>query len=230
LTPISRLTRRITPLLLNKCRILFPILSLNVVCLFSMTTASGCAFKMGDGTPVPAASELISAGVSRANQTQPEKGSLLIPCDLDKLIRESQLVITGKVLKVLPSRGVEQEEPGTDYYIYTDIVIKPDRFLFGSSSQDSIIVSVQGGKIGNLVMWAQDQPVFVPEEDVMVFLYRPDGYTLDSPPAGIKTTSCYLVTGAIQGKFQLRENIAFSISGYEYPVSRIEERIDALKR
>jgi hypothetical protein len=181
------------------------------VLLFMSLLAAGCEFKMGDGSPAPVPSQLISSPF-----TPDPKGPspLVIPYDTDQLIIQSDCIILGQVSEVLPTQQEAQKEGGSiRYNVYTDIVVRSERCFLGGPAE-SLTIRIQGGKIGSLVMWAGDVPLFAKGERALLFLHR-------SPDS----SSNYVITGVMQGKYEIRDGSFVNLSGKTITASELEKKI-----
>jgi hypothetical protein len=118
---------------------------------------------------------------------------------LNEFVRSSDAIISGKVTEILPSReGIWAKQE----VIYTDVVIEPLFYLYGETQARRIIIRVMGGKVGNRIMWSEDQPVFTLGEQSMLFLsHFPDGLW-GSVPGGEDALNFYGVVAGDQGKFK----------------------------
>jgi len=50
------------------------------------------------------------------------------------------------------------------------VVIEVERYLYGKLQSSHIAVMVRGGRVGDMVMWVEDEPVFNLNEEVALFL------------------------------------------------------------
>jgi hypothetical protein len=198
--------------------------------LLSALVLSGCAFKMGgDVSPAPAPGALASARMTSQADSGTGRSGLIIPFDTDKLILESDGILLGKVSEILPSRE-ETPAPGESmkYNVYTDIIIQAQRYFWGGPG-DRVVIRVQGGKIGNLVMWAEDVPLFAKGETALFFLSRPQEVRMGSSLPGTDVPAYFLVTGAMQGKYEYQDGLFVSLSGQTLSPAELEKRIARLR-
>jgi hypothetical protein len=150
--------------------------------------------------------------------------SLMVKLTLDELIDMSDTIIIGKVVDIFPSRESYLEPWGDK--IITDIVIEVQRYLYGESESPYLAVWIVGGRIGDTVMWTEDQPEFNLEEEVILFL---TGFPQPViTPAEIEAVDYYRVAGAMQGKLGYINGKAINLEGESFSISEIEHKI-ALK-
>ena len=82
---------------------------------------------------------------------------LMIRLTLDDLIEKSDTVVVGEVVDILPSRRVDWEP--WDKMIITDVVIEVEHYLYGQPQSPYIAVVVRGGRVGEMGMWVEDEPI-----------------------------------------------------------------------
>jgi hypothetical protein len=188
-----------------------------------LPAAGGC-FQMGGGSPAPKPSALISATLPY-NSASSHPSALVIPYDIDQLIRESDCIVLGRVEEILPSKAYPPtSEEGPQYNIYTDILIRIEHDFWGAPGERAA-VRVQGGKIGNLVMWAEDVPVFARDEKALFFLYRPKSTSPEASSSAAGGAAYYLVTGAMQGKYEYQNNSFSGMNGQSLTAQELEQKI-----
>jgi hypothetical protein len=146
-------------------------------------------------------------------------GASMIKLSMDDLVRQSDAILIGTVLELLPSKG------DIVSHTYTDAVIRPERYLYGGSGTQSIAVRTLGGTNGGVTLWIEDQPKFTIGEENLLFLRHIDPFA----PQGIDPQNYYEVAGAVQGKWEHKDGVATSISGEKISISALEEIIDASK-
>lgn len=150
---------------------------------------------------------------------------LMVQMTLDDLISQSDSIVIGKVVEIRePLWSNENAGPRT---IYTDVIIKPERFLLGFKA-DKIAVRVEGGRIGTTAMLVEDQPVFNLNEEILLFLSRTENGMLPLPK-GIEFVDYYTVTGLFQGKWGYKEGIVTDSMGKFQSIGVVEDRIGDLK-
>lgn len=157
--------------------------------------------------------------------TVEEISGLLPQLTVDDLILHSDAIVIGTVTDILPAKyGVV---PGEISIIYTDVIVQADRYLFGEPKSERIAIQVWGGRIGDIVMLAEDEPVFILGEHIVVFLARAP-YEVVSPD-GIDALSYYKVTGACLGKFAYRCGIAYRFPCKIVTTCAIEKKVAEIK-
>jgi hypothetical protein len=151
---------------------------------------------------------------------------LLVPYNLNDLILHSDAIVIGRVTDILPAKhGVV---PGGISIIYTDVIVQAGRYLYGEPESERIAIQVWGGRIGNIVMLVDDEPVFTLGEDIVVLLFRPP-YELGPIPDGVDALSYYHITGACQGKFAYRCGIAYRFPFKIVTICAIERKVAEIK-
>jgi hypothetical protein len=150
---------------------------------------------------------------------------LLPQLTIRDLILHSDAIVIGTVTDILPAkRGVL---PDGIPIIYTDVIVQVDRYLYGEPKSELIAIQVWGGRIGDIVMLAEDEPVFTLGEDILAFLVRPRWEV--ASPDGIDPLSYYLVTGACLGKFSYRCGIACRFPCKIVTICAIEKMVAKIK-
>ena len=114
--------------------------------------------------------------------------------DLETLWAESDAAVLGTVT------GIETQR-GANGMIYSIIIIEVEEHFIQPSKETTIRVRVEGGEIGTIGVWVEDQPEFHIGEHVFVFLYVPEEIEGDYD---------FSVYGSLQGKFDVDEGIATS--------------------
>lgn len=149
---------------------------------------------------------------------------LMVRLTLDDLAEKSDTVIIGKVVDIFPSRQVDWEP--WDQMIITDVVIEVERYLYGQPQSPYIAVVVRGGRVGEMGMWVEDEPVFILGEEVALFLDQMQSDII--PPDGFESAEYYRVTGAMQGKLGYRDGTMVTLEGSPVAVSEIEQKIASI--
>jgi len=198
---INRLTLLLLPLLL---------------CLATISACrnqpTGPAYTSTDFTPLP-------------GDTIQQVSGLMVQMTLDDLVSQSDSIVIGKVIEIREPRWTNEHfGPRT---IYTDVIIKPERFLLGFKA-DKIAVRVEGGRIGITAMLVEDQPVFNLGEEMLVFLTRPVDLNL-VVPEGIGFTDYYNVTGLLQGKWGYNKGRVTDLYDATQDISTVENHVAELR-
>ena len=131
---------------------------------------------------------------------------LMIKIDLDTLWEESDAAVLGTVT------GIEAH-PAPRGMIYTVITIQAEAHFIQPSDKSTVRVRIEGGEIGNMGVWVEDQPEFHIGERVFVFLRIPEETGEDYD---------YTVFGCFQGKFTVNEGIATRTSN-EFTIPEPED-------
>jgi hypothetical protein len=125
---------------------------------------------------------------------------------VNDLINLSEKIVIGSVKEILPAQKGIRSDSGENL-IYTDILITPEKYLYGEISSNPIVVRVWGGKIGGNVETYDDEPIFTLNEHIIVFLSE---FSSVSPLNGKKDVSYYRVVGNLLGKYIIQDNEAFN--------------------
>lgn len=99
---------------------------------------------------------------------------------IEKLIKDSEVIIIGKVLKI-------ESEMEIDKNIWTYVTIECNQYLKGNKKNE-VIVRIPGGEVGDLGQYVSGTPKYEINEEVLNFLSR-----------GINGT--YYVNGWEDGKY-----------------------------
>ncbi len=99
---------------------------------------------------------------------------------------ESTAVVYGKCSKIKSEWNKEQD------IIYTEITIIPEGYIKGNLGGETVI-TIPGGRVGNIVYEVSEMPVFQANEEVLAFIYK--------HPSGKN-----LVTGGFQGKMTISKD------------------------
>ena len=110
----------------------------------------------------------------------------VVKASAKQLTQESTAILTGKCIKTESFWNEKRTK------ILTEVRIRVDEYVKGNLGAEAVI-TIPGGRVGNIIYEVSDMPVFVEGEEVLVFLWR--------HPSGKN-----LVTGALQGKISLVED------------------------
>jgi len=135
---------------------------------------------------------------------------------IDDLIARSELVVIGRVDTVYPSRwntsdgnlpdNVTVETISSDTIIFTDISFHISEILKGKTEQSQIRVRTFGGEVKQDRLIVSGEPSLIPGQTYLLFLFPNTGLTSEIEPGH------FLVTGAIQGAYQISGDKAISVS------------------
>lgn len=132
--------------------------------------------------------------------------SITLAFNHTELSSRSDTIVIGTVKEILPSKwnSIDGKRPETDAefspynLIYTDIIISVDKYIKNPLSSKEVRVRVEGGKVGNDTLTAEDEPSFKFGEKVLLYLSKDDkAGTKDIQPEH------FIVTGCLQGKYTL---------------------------
>lgn len=181
--------------------------------------SSGCRPEESSFNPTGPSTEVTA----RPGDTVILIEGLLAPFSWDEIIRSSDAILIGEVVDILPAKW-GTDAPG-DPIIYTDVVIQPERYLYGRAESGNTGIWVRGGRVGNDVVISDNEAVFYLGEKVIVFLFRPSNYQLPQPPEGINPLDYYIVTGSLFGKWEYADGKAANFKEDSVSVSEIEKMI-----
>ena len=153
-----------------------------------------------------------------------EIDQLMIDWTIDELITGADTILIGEVVEILPA---VKEESQSRSVIYTDIVIAPEQYFFTDYSFKRIVVRVEEGRVGNMVMLNEDEPSFTLGERCFLTLYRPP-YTR-IPPNGYSNEQYYVVAGCFKGKYTLSKDILKCQDGSTLSIRDIELKVASLR-
>lgn len=154
---------------------------------------------------------------------------LLVRLTLDDLVKGSHAILIGEVVEILPAKwGTGAPERPI---IYTDVIIQPERYLYGTAESGNVAIWLRGGRVGNDVTISGNEAVFCVGEKVLVFLFYPPNlntYQLPQAPEGINPLNYYMVTGSLMGKWKYADGKAFDFENNKVSVSKIERTIEKI--
>jgi hypothetical protein len=116
---------------------------------------------------------------------------------LDELIQKSDVIVTGKMVKILPpQKGVE-----TPFEIvYTDVIFDVTEYLYGKMESKEIAIRLWGGRAEGTFALADWEPILTVNEEVTLFLFVPPN-NIQPIPAGFTKNSYFKITGSKYGKW-----------------------------
>ncbi len=121
----------------------------------------------------------------------------LIKMEVPDLIREADTIVIGSVEKKFPPykgeiRGEREEDPIIDM-VFSETIIKVERYLKNPQPEEEITIVTYGGEVGDIVVHVGAGADFEPGEKVLVFLIK-------RPQLKGK----YEVCGMLQGKYSIK--------------------------
>ncbi len=139
-----------------------------------------------------------------AKPTLIEGGGSAMPeiAPLDDLVKDSSLIVIGKVIEEKPSKKDFDSDNASVEFVYTEYVIKVDRYLYSKDvNDDSITIKVLGGKVDFMEFVFEDSPSLKVGDRVLLLLdNRPDGFYEGS----------WYVVGWRQGAYNLVDGMAYN--------------------
>jgi len=127
-----------------------------------------------------------------------------------ELAERAELIVVGTVTR-MESKWTWHKLFNTDL-IVTDVWISPAEYRKGFLDKQELIVRIDGGVVGDIGQWVEDEPEFKVGEKVLLYLRR-------SSEEGI-----FEVVGLSQGKATIDEQGRILLQGYSY---QGEKRIPA---
>ena len=167
----------------------------------------------------PVTQETPASGISSST------GDMIERYSLEKLASMSDSVVIGEVTNVLPSKwntpdGNKPLNNDIPYVIYTDANIKIGEYLKGILSTKTITVRVLGGTVGQDRQDVEDQPSYVANEKVLIFLKKDnDSRTKDIGGEHLTTV------GLVQGKISISQNNDIFIGDEKISLDNAKVRI-----
>ena len=133
----------------------------------------------------------------------------MVKLDLDTLWDESDAAVLGTVTRI-------ENHMGARGLIYRIIIIQVEDHFIQPSNKTTVRVRIEGGEIGDIGVWVEDQPEISVGEHVFLFLYTPEEVEGDYD---------FLVYGCIQGKFSVNGAVAKSRTGDSFTIPKPEDTI-----
>ncbi len=197
----------------------------------SISTPSAAPAPASESTPAPASASASAPAPSSTDLVSSKPivlpgdkvmggSAAVVNFNLEDLIKHSKTAVIGKVTEILPPKKYE-DSPSRGFIIYTDVVIQAERYLYGSPKTDRFAIRVDGGRIGDVVMVAEEAPEFFLGEECIVFLTRSvHNYTA---PEGFTNDNYYIVWAA--AKYNIRDGILVNNSNKKFSLSDVEQEI-----
>jgi hypothetical protein len=143
--------------------------------------------------------------------------------DLNEFVEVSDVILEGQVIDILPSQiGFSPVYYSDHPIIYTDIIIKVDKYLYGYFQPEKIAVRITGGRIENKIFITEYEADFSKGENVLLFLFRESNYEMTPVPEGIEPQAYYKTMRLYQGKFTIDGDKATNLRGDMISVSQTE--------
>jgi len=95
--------------------------------------------------------------------------ALLIEYSLPELVKESDIICRGKVIKT-ECRWGSPDWDQNSHLIFTDITLSASEFYKGKPEKKELIITCEGGEVGEVGLLVEDMPQFKIGEEVLVFL------------------------------------------------------------
>ncbi|MGA2367612.1 MAG: hypothetical protein ABSF74_03430 [Dehalococcoidia bacterium] len=96
--------------------------------------------------------------------------AIMVPLTMEDLTREADAIVIGTITEV--TIGYDSNHAG----IYTSVFIDVDEGLKGNVAPGAkIAISIEGGTIGSVTEWVEDQPIFTASDagrQILVFLSK----------------------------------------------------------
>jgi len=203
-----------------------------MLALAMVIITSSCASQPSEPTP-PASSPGYPKHEFTTTKVEPKPGESVakgsaswVRYTMDDLVEKSDTILIGKVVDIFPSRKVDRPP----WEVITDVVIEVERYLYGQPQSVYIAVMVPGGRVGEIVVLVDSQPVFNLGEEVALFLYRLQTEVATPPPDGFERAEYYMVTGSMQGKFGYNnEGNMVNLEGAWVAVSEVQQKIASIR-
>ena len=196
-----------------------------MLALVMVIITSSCASQPSEPPPPASSSGYPKHGIT-STKVEPKPGESVVRGSaswvrytMDDLVEKSDTILIGKVVDIFPSRKVDRPP----WEVITDVVIEVERYLYGQPQSTYIAVMVPGGRVGEIVVLVDSQPVFNLGEEVALFLYRLQSEI--TPPEGFDRAEYYRVTGSMQGKLGYSDSTMITFEGDSVALSEIEQKI-----
>lgn len=192
------------------------------ICLLILTMAT--VISACENTDDTASTVVSSKPTVNPEDTVITSSSLMIPFTLDDMIEITDAAVIGMVVEILPAEQAERE--GT-MIIYTDVVIEPERYLYGEPQTELIVVRVDEGRIGDIVMTVEGEAEFILGEECAVFLIHP-AYE-HTVPEGFSDESYYVPWAGLMSKYEIQGDTLIDALGTEITLSEVEQRVALIR-
>lgn len=151
--------------------------------------------------------------------------SLMVQFTLDDMIKSTEAAIIGKVVEILPAKKLVDQLGKS--IIYTDVIINPERYIYGEPQADRIVVRVDEGRVGSMIMINEDEPEFILGEECAVFLVRPSYKHI--VPDIVDDLNYYVSWAGLGGKYEIKDSILIDFTGKEIALSEVEQIVASVR-
>ncbi len=125
---------------------------------------------------------------------------------LEELVKEADIIAIGDIQEV-----VGKWAPGrTTMYSYSTFSV--NRYIKGGADSKTLTIISEGGTRGSLFVRVEDSPIFMDDEQVLVFLK--------------KSGNDFSVVGFDQGKYNLKNGILTGRGGAKTPLNEFLRQIE----
>ncbi len=102
-----------------------------------------------------------------------DAGAAMVEVPLEVVAGRASVIVQGKVTG---QRSRWTEDGGT---IVTDVTVRVSEALKGGAGAgDEVTFQVEGGEVGEVGIWVEHQPRFLPDQEVLLFLRPAEGGAL----------------------------------------------------
>lgn len=150
------------------------------------------------------------------------------PLTLNDLVAESDAIVIGKVVDILPAKQTQDANNSDKPIIYTDVVIEITRYLFGGVQSSHLALRVKGGRIGTTVFIDTNAPVLNLGDEVVLLLMSPSEDL--TPPEGIRTENYYKVVAGMLGMGEYENGSMIRQGGDQFSISSILQAVDLMHK
>ena len=130
----------------------------------------------------------------------------MVKIDLDALWNESDVAVLGTVSSIEIALG--------NRIIYRIVTIQVEDYFIQPSNETIVKVRIEGGEIGGIGVWVEDQPEFYVGERVFVFLRN---------ASDVESDYGYTVYADFQGKFTVSGSTATQAGGESFTIPNPED-------
>jgi len=113
---------------------------------------------------------------------------MMMPLSVEELTRTSDSIAIGEVIKV--GKILSKETP------VRTVTVRVEQYLKNDLGLSTLNITVLGGSLSNMTVWAEDQPSFEAGERTLLFLS--------------KRADAFYVNGLFQGKYRLENGQAIN--------------------